>query len=675
MLFGPVSSICAASGYPLSASDVAIQDALDYLREKQSPDGAIGSFADSAFVCMAIAAAGEDPNEWSNGGETLVEYLKAGLPSASEELNMCTFLARMVLAAVAAGESPSRFGAWSGSNLEVTVSSGNYLEALVSLHNGTQFLQDLTGESDSAHALNDDSWALRALIAAGEPLRSSLVQSTVQFIIDNQEADGGWTWCSTSHSRYVAGSADVDNTAAALVALCLAGEDGQVVQDGLEFMRSEQDSSGGFSNSWTRVNVQSTAWAVDAITASGKDPTGNSWKVPEDPIDYLLANQRSDGSFGDGIRATADTIAALVGVNDQESAGPDVEADGPALSCSPSSITFDAVEGDYNPGSQTLKVWNSGGGRLNWKVSANKDWISVSPRSDSSSGEKDSVTVSIDISGLSAGSYVGEITVADEDDRDGREYIKVTLFVSESETREEEGRGQEPDSHILAVTVTPDGAGSVSRSVAAGPSGYEDGSTVTLTAAANEGYAFIGWAGDAGGSQPSTTVVMNNHRSVVARFLPFEASGLTDVTLAYVPPEITSLTVMPYPVDSIPSNPPGFIIDSAVLVRPEGAGTFTLEFGGIVNPDYVGIFQVENGAWAQVPRSVAGDNALQVSLPMAETVLAFASPGTSTGQLWKRATGFCDCLGSTALILIAVACVVAVIVILLLVSFLRRESY
>jgi len=316
--------VSADLAYPLPPSHSAVQDALAYLRAQQAVDGGIGGFADSAWACIAIAAAGEDPNTWGNGGNSLIEYLEAGPPGddMSGEFNMGTFLARMVLAAVTAGEDPSAFGTWSGSNAGVDIVNGDYLSALESLHNGAQFLQDLTGDPDSAHTLNDDFWAMRAIVAAGGSPYSSVVHSTAQCIADFQEADGGWTWGTPDHTWYAPDSTDVDNTAAAMVALCLCSHGGsEAVQDAVSYLQAHQDAGGGFGSIWMGVNVQSTAWAVDAIGASGGDPAGSAWiPVSSSPVDYLLASQEVDGSFGGLIRATADAIVALVGGYYQASA-------------------------------------------------------------------------------------------------------------------------------------------------------------------------------------------------------------------------------------------------------------------------------------------------------------------------------------------------------------------
>jgi len=50
---------------PLNASDPQITEALDYLKGTQQSDGRIAAFATSAWAVMAIAAAGENPNSWT----------------------------------------------------------------------------------------------------------------------------------------------------------------------------------------------------------------------------------------------------------------------------------------------------------------------------------------------------------------------------------------------------------------------------------------------------------------------------------------------------------------------------------------------------------------------------------------------------------------------------------
>ena len=84
----------------------------------------------------------------------------------------------------------------------------------------------------------------------------------------------------------------------------------------------------------------------------------------------------------------------------------------PTISRSPATMTFTGLTGGANPASQTLQISNSGGGTLNWSVSANQTWLTLSPGSGSATGEIDNVSVSANIAGLAAGTYSATITIA-----------------------------------------------------------------------------------------------------------------------------------------------------------------------------------------------------------------------------------------------------------------------
>lgn len=103
---------------------------------------------------------------------------------------------------------------------------------------------------------------------------------------------------------------------------------------------------------------------------------------------------------GDPISTTAEDYAVQI------SAATD-----PTISFGPRSFDFSATEGEANPASQPLEIWNSGPGTLDWSVSADAQWLNLSPASGSSTGERDSVSVSVDIAGLSAGDHSAEIVI------------------------------------------------------------------------------------------------------------------------------------------------------------------------------------------------------------------------------------------------------------------------
>ena len=91
-------------------------------------------------------------------------------------------------------------------------------------------------------------------------------------------------------------------------------------------------------------------------------------------------------------------------------------ADTPLISCSPASFGFGATQGGSNPASQTLEIWNSGINTIAWTLSDDAAWLGESPTSGSSTGEHDTVAVSVDIAGMSAGDYSANITITAEAD-------------------------------------------------------------------------------------------------------------------------------------------------------------------------------------------------------------------------------------------------------------------
>gem|GEM_PF-1616015 len=100
------------------------------------------------------------------------------------------------------------------------------------------------------------------------------------------------------------------------------------------------------------------------------------------------------------------------------------------IAYSPTSFSFSAFEGDPNPPDKTLSIWNSGQGTLAWNVSDDVDWLTLSPTSGTSTGETDSVTLSVDISGKSAGIYNATITVTAPGAANTPQTVAVTLTIN-----------------------------------------------------------------------------------------------------------------------------------------------------------------------------------------------------------------------------------------------------
>ena len=82
--------------------------------------------------------------------------------------------------------------------------------------------------------------------------------------------------------------------------------------------------------------------------------------------------------------------------------------------------------------STTFEIWNGGTGTLSYTLSENAEWASVSPTSGSSTGEHDSITVSVDTSNIVVGNYVD---VSDDPslDHQGEEGFTYTAWINSEE--------------------------------------------------------------------------------------------------------------------------------------------------------------------------------------------------------------------------------------------------
>ena len=95
----------------------------------------------------------------------------------------------------------------------------------------------------------------------------------------------------------------------------------------------------------------------------------------------------------------------------------------PILQWEPKSYDFGYVHEGYLY-QTTFDIWNNGSGDMPWNLDVNKPWISVFPTTGISSGEHDLITVTINTTGLSPGSYEGNVFIHSEGD-----YIFYTYFV------------------------------------------------------------------------------------------------------------------------------------------------------------------------------------------------------------------------------------------------------
>ena len=124
------------------------------------------------------------------------------------------------------------------------------------------------------------------------------------------------------------------------------------------------------------------------------------------------------------------------------------EEPSPSIGLDRSSLSFN---GDQL---KIFRVRNSGGGTLDYQISDDRPWMSVSPEIGSSTGEWDEITTEVDTSGLSGGNYSGTISVTSGDADNSPQNLTVYLTVTEEE-----------DNPPSIVISSPQGAAVVSKKV------------------------------------------------------------------------------------------------------------------------------------------------------------------------------------------------------------------
>jgi len=134
---------------------------------------------------------------------------------------------------------------------------------------------------------------------------------------------------------------------------------------------------------------------------------------------------------------------------------PDVEdVTNPAIWVNVSSMSFTATMGGTNPSSKTLQVKNTSAGTLNYTISDDADWLSVSPTGGSSTDSINEHTVSADISGLSEGNYSGTISITDSNAANSPQTVSVTLKISGPPADNEISISCDPSSGGTGTIVT-----------------------------------------------------------------------------------------------------------------------------------------------------------------------------------------------------------------------------
>ncbi len=251
-LFATQQAVPGLTGKPLPylSPAVALRTGIDWVAGQQQADGSFAGFNPGATIdaVLAIALAGQDPNDFTVGSNTPMTYLAAQAPAYAAQ--GASAAGKLAVGAVAGGANPRSFG---GVDLVAAIEG---------------FYQPASGQYGSG-SVWDQSFALLGLAAARQPLPAAAVQR----LIDIAATGGGWGFSAN------ASSADVDSTGLALQALAAARveRDNAAVQAGLAFLRSAQNEDGGFPGFSGDTDAGSTGMVLQGLAAYDQNPRSLSW--------------------------------------------------------------------------------------------------------------------------------------------------------------------------------------------------------------------------------------------------------------------------------------------------------------------------------------------------------------------------------------------------------------
>jgi energy-coupling factor transport system substrate-specific component len=247
--------------------------AVSFLRGAQNRDGGFGGDRGqasnplhSSWALLGLAAAGRDPRSVRRAGRSGVDYVVADIGRVRSTGD----LERTILALAASGRSARKV-------------RGRDLVA--------ELVRKRRADGSFSGLVNQTAFAILALRATGRSALDPTVRAARRWVSGEQNDDGGFNF------NRRGGPSGIDDTAAALQGIAAGGRrDSPAAHRAAAFLAGEQNPDGGFPLSpGSESNAQSTAWAVQALVAAGRDPDATRRGGAKSPLEYLRSLQTATG--------------------------------------------------------------------------------------------------------------------------------------------------------------------------------------------------------------------------------------------------------------------------------------------------------------------------------------------------------------------------------------------
>ncbi len=222
-----------------------------------------------------------------------------------------------------------------------------------------------------------------------------------------------------------------------------------------------RNSSDTGTFNWSATALNSPSWLTLNPASGSAGPSGQTMAVSVNPAGL------NSGSYSATVRITATKNGSPI-QNSPQDVTISFTVRAPALTVTPSSLSFAATAGGPSPASQTLAIGNTGAqGVVNWTVTVVEgvSWLAVTP---DSGATPHNVTVSVNSANLTPGTYSATIRVAATGGgvTNTPQDIPVTLTmvgpvmnVSETFLMWIQDRSQNVESKLLYITQDGGGTG------------------------------------------------------------------------------------------------------------------------------------------------------------------------------------------------------------------------
>lgn len=249
-----------------------IQLILNFLKTQQSADGKIIDGGTTDWAIMSFGVNNQYADEIATSSKSLLDFAKEYNFTDASDLNVCASYPRHVLALLAGGVPASDITA---QNLIAKIKNEE-------CYKNNQFGQN---------GINDDVFALFALLATDTPTSEPIVSDILATIIADQTADGAFTWV---------GWPSADVTGAAVNALQYAKNKGASIDQNIftkamTYLKSQQLTDGGWG--FGTSDVLTTSWAMMGINALNEGQTDWTNNQNKNPWSVLTEQLKTDGFY------------------------------------------------------------------------------------------------------------------------------------------------------------------------------------------------------------------------------------------------------------------------------------------------------------------------------------------------------------------------------------------